>query len=123
MTKTKPLTVTPHLVLATLLSFTLPACTAPRDAVVLESDNVRIVFSDQEPGSLKIALEALAKDFENVMGVRPEIVGSMDADDTRPEIVVVNRASGATAVPTEHARELDGWESPRVYVDVDNNRT
>jgi hypothetical protein len=42
--------------------------------IKLEKNKFRIVFSEQEPGPLKIALEAFKKDFSNVMGSVPQIV-------------------------------------------------
>jgi hypothetical protein len=101
-----------------------PAFTGAADdaAILLESDQFRIVFSDQEPGPLKIALKAFKKDFMNVMGAEPAVINEMDADHPQPEIVIVNRASGGTSVPFGKARPLDGWESHRIYADAENNR-
>ncbi|MGD9265428.1 MAG: glycosyl hydrolase 115 family protein [Lysobacterales bacterium] len=90
--------------------------------VVLENNRFTIVFSDAEPGALKLALQAFRKDFVHVMGDAPAVVNEMDEDTSRAEIVIVNRASGALAVPPGKARELDGFESHRVYADVENNR-
>jgi len=90
--------------------------------IVLDAKNLKIVFSDKEPGSLKIALKAFRKDFASVMGTEPMVVNEMDADRSQPEIVIVNRASGTLAVPPGKARELDGFESHRIYADPENNR-
>ena len=46
------------LLLAMLLLSTLTSCTYSDDSIVLERDNLRIVFADGESGPLKIALEA-----------------------------------------------------------------
>jgi quercetin dioxygenase-like cupin family protein len=110
------------LLLAVALLAALPACSKNGDPIVLEKGDLRIVFSDTEPGALKIALEAFRKDFVSVMGSEPVIVNEMDADTSTPEIVIVNRASGGLTVPPDHARELDGFESHRIYADVENNR-
>jgi quercetin dioxygenase-like cupin family protein len=110
------------LLLAVLLLPGLPACANSGDSIVLDHDNLRIVFADEESGPLRIALEAFAKDFQNVMGTQPTVVDMMDADTSRPEIVIINRTSGALAVPAGKARELDGFESHRIYTDAENNR-
>ena len=88
----------------------------------LTKHNVKIVFSEQEPGSLKIALEAFRKDFLNVMGVKPIVVNSMDTDISQPEIVIINRASGALRMPFDKTIRLDGFESHRIYADIETNR-
>ncbi len=90
--------------------------------IVLKSSKLTIVFSDKEPGPLKIALEAFKKDFVSVLGTEPAVAGEMSADRSQPEIIIINRASGALEVPTGKARMLDGFESHRVYADAQNNR-
>ncbi len=90
--------------------------------IKLEKNNFKIVSSDKEPGALKIALEALKKDFDHVMGFVPDMVGETDKDKAIPEIVIINRASGALKIPNRINKELDGFESHRIYADVENNR-
>ncbi len=90
--------------------------------LTLKRDDLKIVFSDKEPGPLKLALEALKKDFASVLGAEPVVVNQMDADRSQPEIVIINRASWALSVPSDKAQELDGFESHRVYSDLENNR-
>lgn len=51
--------------------------------IVLESSKLTIVFSDKEPGPLKIALEAFKKDFVSVLGTEPAVAGEMSADRSR----------------------------------------
>ena len=99
-----------------------PDDVSPSKPILLESDQVRIVFSDEESTALGIALGAFRKDFVNVMGVEPVVVREMDEDRSRPEIVIVNRESGGLVVPPGKARELDGFESHRIYADAENNR-
>ncbi len=103
---------------------TIPVLAASNDTgfIKLEKDNFTIVFSEKEPGPLKLALEAFKKDFSRVMGAVPEIKNSFGKDNTIPEIVIVNRASGALAVPSDKIKELDGFESHRIYADMENNR-
>ncbi len=90
--------------------------------IILEKNKFKIVFSDKEPAPLKIALEALQKDFRNVMGFIPEVKGTLDKDYTQTTIVIVNRGSKALKVPSDKNRELTGFESHRVYVDSKTNR-
>ena len=110
------------LVFSGMLLSAMPACGSEPDAVVLDSGQFRIVFSGQEPGPLKIALEAFRKDFANVMGAAPTVANEMDGDRSQPEIVIINRASGGLAPPSDKARPLDGFESHRIYADAENNR-
>ena len=90
--------------------------------ILLERNDLKIVFSNKEPGPLKIALKAFMKDFVSVMGTEPVVVNEMDADNSQPEIVILNRASGTLAGPSGKARELDGFESHRIYADAETNR-
>jgi hypothetical protein len=110
------------LTLALLLTISVDASASGQENIILEKNNFRIVFSEKEPGPLKIALEALKRDFQSVMDVEPQVAGKMDRDVTRPEIVIVNRASGNTKIPAKQQRELEGFESHRVYADLVNNR-
>ena len=91
-------------------------------AITLRGDGLHVVLSEEEPGPLKIALDALKRDLENVLGVEPVVVSETDPDTSRPEIVIVNRASGAVTVPPGKARDLDGFESHRVHADPETNR-
>lgn len=90
--------------------------------IKLEKNKFKIVFSEKEPGPLKIALEAFKKDFLAVMGSVPEIANKADKDNSVPEIVIVNRSSGALKIPLIKGKELDGFESHRVYADTETNR-
>jgi len=110
------------LLFAATLFLTMPVNARELSPILLESSNLRIVFSDKESGPLKLALEAFKKDFINVMGTEPTVVNKMDADNSRTEIVIINRASGALAAPSDKTRELDGFESHRIYADAENNR-
>ncbi|HEC41564.1 MAG TPA: hypothetical protein ENI20_01875 [Bacteroides sp.] len=108
--------------LALLLTISAKATASEPGDIHLEKNNIRIVFSDQEPGPLKIALEALMRDFMRVMDTEPSIAGKMDRDISQPEIVIVNRASGALRVTSNQLKKLDGFESHRVYADLESNR-
>jgi len=105
-----------------LLANSVSASPIEETAISLKINNIKVVFSDQEPGPLKLALKAFKKDFVSVMGAEPAVVNEMDSDNSQTEIVIVNRASGALAVPAGKVRELDGFESHRIYADEENNR-
>jgi hypothetical protein len=105
-----------------LLTVAQTSCDSGSKILTLQDDNIRIVMSGEEPGPLKIALEALKKDFESVMDETPIVVGEMDEDRSVTEIVIVNRASGNLQVPSNIRKDLDGFESHRVYADPVNNR-
>lgn len=109
-------------VLMMFLVFPVSAQSNDTGNIILESNKFKIVFSEKEPGALKIALEALKKDFLNVMGSVPDIVQKVDKDITAPEIVIVNRTSKALKVPFNKSKKLDGFESHRVYADPKANR-
>ncbi|MCP4455064.1 MAG: hypothetical protein GY809_26685, partial [Planctomycetes bacterium] len=109
---------------AVVLPFAVPvqvqACTAA--PIRLDKGCIRIVFSDKEPAPLKIALQALRRDFRQVMDTDPAVADTMDMDTSRPEIVIVNRGSGALAVPPNRVKPLNGFESHRVHADHEANR-
>jgi len=90
--------------------------------VTLEKDNIRIVFSEKEKGPLKLALDALERDLVGVFRFDPLVVGKLNRDITETEIVIINLASGHMKVPGSHLKELDGFESHRVYVHPESNR-
>ena len=92
------------------------------EPISLEKNHIRIVFSDKEPGPVKIAFEALKKDFRRVMDTEPVVAETMNADRSQPEIVIVNRATRALEVPSDGVKPLDGFESHRVYADPEANR-
>ncbi|MFC1760672.1 glycosyl hydrolase 115 family protein [Planctomycetota bacterium] len=104
------------------MAFTYPLQAYENNPISLEKNNIRIVFSNTEPGPLKIALKALKKDFLRVMETEPVVVDTMDLDTSQPEIVIVNRGSGALQLPLNKTKTLDGFESHRVYADPESNR-
>jgi hypothetical protein len=90
--------------------------------MLFKGNDIRIVFSDEEDGPLKIALNAFLKDFVSVVGTKPSVENKIDTAISKPVIVIVNRSSGHLAVPPDKARPLDGFESHRIYADAANNR-
>jgi len=105
-----------------LIAFSLNANPMKGKVIKISKNDLTIVFSDKEDGPIKIALNALLKDFMNVMDSKPSVVNKMDTDLSKPEIVIVNRSSGHLVASFDKARKLDGFESHRVYADAENNR-
>ncbi|MCX6335668.1 MAG: glycosyl hydrolase 115 family protein [Bacteroidia bacterium] len=107
-----------------ILLITIPLYSNPGNngLIRLEKNKFRIVFSDKEPEPLKIALEAFKKDFSRVMVAVPEVVEKSDKNNLIPEIVIVNRSSGALDIPLRKDKEPDGFESHRVYADMGSNK-
>jgi hypothetical protein len=56
------------------------------------------------------------------MVTKPELAGKMNRDINKAEIVIVNQTSGNIKIPSAHQKELDGFESHRVYVNKETNR-
>ncbi|MBA7530594.1 hypothetical protein ES705_22803 [subsurface metagenome] len=98
-----------------LLVFLMMPGTKLGGQVTLEKNKIRIVLSEKEQGPLKLALNAMEKDFISVMNTDPVVVGKMNRDISQTEIVIVNLASGHTKVPESHLKALDGFESHRVF--------
>lgn len=98
------------------------AGTPTEGQVILERGKIRIVCSEQEEGPLKLALRALEEDIALVMGTTPQVSDQPDGDLSETEVVIVNRSSDHLKVPGGHLRELDGFESHRVYVHTETNR-
>lgn len=88
----------------------------------MENDNVRIIFSDKEEEPLKLALKSLQGDFARVMGTVPPVGEVLHPDLSDIEIVIINLASGHMKVPGPQLKELDGFESHRVYIPEKSNR-
>ncbi len=88
----------------------------------LEKDKVRIVCSDKEENPLKLAVKALQSDLASVLGTSPPLSDTLLREISETEIVIINRASGHMKVPDAQLRELDGFESHRVYFSEKSNR-
>jgi hypothetical protein len=105
-----------------LITFSLNADPIKGKVIKFSKNNLTIVFSDKEEGPIKIALNALLRDFDSVLNFEPKVVDKMSNESDVTEIVIVNRASGLLSVPSDKVLELDGFESHRVYADSENNR-
>ncbi len=90
--------------------------------ILMERDHIRLVYSEEEEGPLLLAVNALAKDLKSVMLTEPILAGKMNRDLDETEIVIVNAASDKIKIPAAHRKELDGYESHRVYVNHESNR-
>jgi hypothetical protein len=110
------------LTIAMMISSPADASSFKVGEITLEKKNFNIVFSSEEAEPLKIALEALKKDFLRITGDEPVIVDQLNKNYSTPTIVIVNRASGFMKVPENNRKELDGFESHRVYADSTTNR-
>lgn len=105
-----------------LITFSLNAIPIEGKVMKLSKNELTIVFSDKEEGPIKIALNALLRDFGSVMNFEPKVLNKMSDEIDATEIVIVNRESGLLSVPSDKVLELDGFESHRVYADSENNR-
>lgn len=110
------------LIVCSLVLLLSSCSTTGEKTLILEKNKVRIIFSENEKGPLHIALHALEKDFESVMNIHPERAEEMDQDVSLTEIVIINLASGNMQLPSGKLKELDGFESHRVYADPADNR-
>jgi len=108
--------------LFTLLVFLMMPGTKLSGQVTLEKNKIRIVLSEKEKGPLKLALDALERDLVGVLRFDPLVVGKLNRDITETEIVIINLTSGHMKVPGSHLKELDGFESHRVFVHPESNR-
>ncbi len=96
--------------------------TVSNDAVgslMLQKGHVTIVVPDAECSPVKLAVEALQRDFQKVLGFMPPVVSTAGTTDG-VELVVANGAVEGSPVNSPAA--LDGFESHRVYADAPNHR-
>jgi len=111
-----------HICLLALLSLLIFPETKLAGQLILEKDSYRIVSSEKEEGPLKLALNALEKDLASIFSSNPPVADKLNRDKSETEIVIVNMASGHMKVPGSQLKELDGFESHRIYTDPENNR-
>ena len=90
-------------------------------SIILGKDTFRIVLASDQTEPVNLAVEALRKDFQQVMGFKPQVASQIGSDKTITELVVVNRNSGATKVPPSN-KSPDGFESHRIYADHSANK-
>lgn len=106
-------------IITAALGFTLQA-RAQATGLIISKNNVRIVISENECSQVRLAVEALCRDFNTVLDFTPEVTTSSAGEGL--EIVVVNDATeeGGNVIAAD--KKLNGFEAHRVYADGDNNR-
>lgn len=107
------------LVLMTVMPFTTHAgnnTPADKQSITLSPGNYSIVVPDQECSQVRLAAEALCRDFGKVTGTVPVINANPDA---ATKIFVVNDATAGTDNNTGVENDLEGFESHRVYTDAE----
>src|SRR5690606_37897621 len=77
---------------------------------------VQIVVENAEPEPIKVAVQALCKDFQKLMNVTPIVLNTIPTNSTDPVIVIVNRGNKSPSLFLQ-SPPLDGFESHRVYAD------
>ena len=106
---------------ALLLLAIVPAVHAySSEQLTLESGNCWIRLSSQESSQVLLAVQALQKDFRKVLGYTPGIFRT-DGDRKGYRIVIINEATENSKEFISDLKELDDFESHRVYVDVASN--
>ena len=91
----------------------------PASGLTLTKGNVVIVVPDGECSQVRLAVQALQRDFEKVLGFKPAIVSALGTTDG-VELVVANDALGG--LPAGITSPLSGFESHHVYADAANRR-
>ena len=99
------------------LPFTVTKAAA--DGLTLQQGNVVIVVPDGECSQVRLAVQALQRDFEKVLGSKPAIVSALGTTDG-VELMVANDAVGG--LPAGITSPLSGFESHHVYADAANRR-
>jgi len=107
--------------LVVLLSIPLDALPIDKLSINLVQDKFKIVVAADEAGPIKLAVEALQKDFQKVMGTKPQVIDKISTNNGITEIVVVNRSYRALNAPIGN-KNTDGFESHRIYADLAANK-
>ncbi|MCR5779459.1 MAG: glycosyl hydrolase 115 family protein [Bacteroidaceae bacterium] len=101
------------------IAFNVSATTI--ESLTLTAPKVAIVVPQDEASPVRLAVEALQRDFEKVMGFRPAVVNRLGETDGI-EIVVVNQSTKDAETVLETHEKLDGFEAHSVYTDVAHGR-
>ena len=88
----------------------------PDGNIVIEKDNAWIRVPANEKSQVMLAVQALQKDFKKVMNFTPDIVQSGETG-TGLRIVIVNDENPDGKALILSPRNLDDFESHRIYVD------
>ena len=89
--------------------------------LTLSAGNVSIVVLPNECSQVMLAVEALQRDFEKVLGFRPAVTNTLGTSEG-VEIVVADMSTDGVDQLLSKPRSLDGQESHRVYADAEANR-
>lgn len=102
-----------------ILSF-MNSLHASPELISLEKGNFKIVIDENECSQVRLALDALCRDFGKVMNFSPEIVTK--TDNKGLEIVILNGTDNKDDYRLPEDKGFDGFESHRVFSDIDNDR-
>ena len=92
----------------------------PSHAVVLREGGFRIVVSKTEDAPVMMAVNALVRDFGK-LGIKAQVENRLGTDD-EVNVIVVNASDKGSVISPSYLRELDDFESHRVYVEPEYNR-
>ncbi len=87
----------------------------------LKKNEVCIVLDSNAPEPLRLAVDALVRDFDMVSGYKPPIVDSREKAAGRTMLIVLDRSSNPNDSAWKHLPPLDGFESHRVLADPAHN--
>lgn len=104
-----------------LFSTPLDALSVDNTFIHLEKDKIVIVLAAAEAGPVKIAVEALRKDFQKVMGFTPQVANKIGSNHAITEVVVVNWSSEGANTGFD-SKKPDGFESHRIHADFPANK-
>lgn len=107
-----------------VILLTITSClTSPLlcSGMVLPKGGYNVVISSTEDAPVKIAAGHLLRDFQSVTGSTPDLINTIPDGDA-VNIVIVNASSSRPVVAPVILKELDGFESHRVYADAKSRR-
>lgn len=108
-------------IFAIVLSMLLPAWGSASETITLKKGNFCLVMDPAEADPVKLAVQTLQRDFELVMGCKPELT-EVPGQGYAVELVVVNASAPHMPVSAGCLRPLDDFESHRVYADPATRR-
>lgn len=110
-----------NIIILFLLFFSVS--TFSQGKIVLKKNNVKIIQAQTDAEPVKRAVTDLIRDFEKVLGAIPEINYAVVAGKKSVQIIVVNEETlNELNIDKSKLKNLDGYESHRVYVDANENR-
>lgn len=106
--------------LLTIFFTTANGLWADNATLTLKKGNSWIRISSRESSPVQLATQALQRDFKKVLGAQPSIYRT-DGERSGIRIVVVDESIEDSKSFVSKLRELDDFESHRVYVDTISN--